>query len=734
MISWMIKNNMDKKGLFCLMLFFLLFLPFMASSFALNDRSSQQETQFELDEKTSLLKFLGLIPSSESIDYVQHKTQFQVHRLLTEQRHPKTWNLSDRVEQNAEAGLQMLFSVDEDIVRKLSSLGKEKDMLEQLVRSIEEAILHGQKIYIFGSGSSGCLAKQIEGAIWRSFWTAVRQRKKIWSKISPSVGDSIGERLIGEIPGGDPSLMNYSEELEDLSILGPLHLRDHKIERGDIVLCITESGETRSITRAILSALDQWKSKNLYDVEQASKKLYFIYNNADETLRNFEQSRKILDEPGISKINLSTGPQAIAGSTGMQAATINSFVLGHIIQMAIDRSLRRSLSKKEMEKLGFREPLSVQDLAEGFSDILKQVKKKIPALAKWADIEADTYKNGHHSTFLAQKALLTVLADIRERSKIFGIRSLDTVSEQERKCWAQIWTPSNDPEEAWTSLLGRPFHRIASSFAKSQPPNETDGESHGQNVIDRLIKSGGDFQSQYDLSFADFNIQYRGHEEGDMGVLIGAGSETFQLKENKSDSLRFLGLLQEKKVPVGLLFITGRREKNLEKFIRKIPGLDPKGKDVQVIISTDTRKDSLGMNQLIALKIILNAHSAALMARMGKIVGNTPAALSLHNLKNIDRATYLVRSHVNDVLCRPQWVKLYGVHKPISFGEANAVLYEALAFMENRGGRIDGEFEVALAVVRILESLRLNKPISISQAFDIVQGKGINYYLKNVGP
>jgi N-acetylmuramic acid 6-phosphate etherase len=730
----MIKNNMDKKGLFCLMLFFLLFLPFMASSFALNDRSSQQETQFELDEKTSLLKFLGLIPSSESIDYVQHKTQFQVHRLLTEQRHPKTWNLSDRVEQNAEAGLQMLFSVDEDIVRKLSSLGKEKDMLEQLVRSIEEAILHGQKIYIFGSGSSGCLAKQIEGAIWRSFWTAVRQRKKIWSKISPSVGDSIGERLIGEIPGGDPSLMNYSEELEDLSILGPLHLRDHKIERGDIVLCITESGETRSITRAILSALDQWKSKNLYDVEQASKKLYFIYNNADETLRNFEQSRKILDEPGISKINLSTGPQAIAGSTGMQAATINSFVLGHIIQMAIDRSLRRSLSKKEMEKLGFREPLSVQDLAEGFSDILKQVKKKIPALAKWADIEADTYKNGHHSTFLAQKALLTVLADIRERSKIFGIRSLDTVSEQERKCWAQIWTPSNDPEEAWTSLLGRPFHRIASSFAKSQPPNETDGESHGQNVIDRLIKSGGDFQSQYDLSFADFNIQYRGHEEGDMGVLIGAGSETFQLKENKSDSLRFLGLLQEKKVPVGLLFITGRREKNLEKFIRKIPGLDPKGKDVQVIISTDTRKDSLGMNQLIALKIILNAHSAALMARMGKIVGNTPAALSLHNLKNIDRATYLVRSHVNDVLCRPQWVKLYGVHKPISFGEANAVLYEALAFMENRGGRIDGEFEVALAVVRILESLRLNKPISISQAFDIVQGKGINYYLKNVGP
>jgi N-acetylmuramic acid 6-phosphate etherase len=730
----MINSNMDKKRFFSGMLFLLPIFLFIQATLALNSRTSQQESQSISEEKTSLLRFLGLIPSSESLDYVQNKTQFQMHTLLTEQRHPKTWNLRDRIDQDTEAGLQMIFSVDEDIVTRLQSLGREKDLLEQAVQSIEEAILSGKKIYIFGSGSSGCFAKQIESAFWRPFWTGIKQRKKIWSKVRLSVGDSIEERLIGEMPGGDQSLVNSPEEFEDLSTFGHLHLQDHKIEQGDIVLCITESGETPSVIRTILSALDQWKDKDLYSVEQTRKKLYFIYNNPAETLRNFEHSREVLDEPGISKINLSTGPQAIAGSTGMQAATINSFVLGHIIQIAIDRSLRRSLSKKEMAKLGFNESFAVEEVLEDFSDILKQVKRKIPALAKWTEIEADTYRNGHHSTFLAQNALMTVLADIRERSRAFHVPSLDTVKEQERKCWTQIWTPRTSPEDVWKFLLGRPFHGLASSSIKNPPANETDGPHHDQDAIRRVIKSGDNFQSLYDLSFADFNLQKRGPMEGDMGVLIGTDSEALQMKDKKSDFLKFLALFQDKEARIGLLFVIDKPEKKFAKVIQKIPGFDPEGKDVQVIIPVDIRNDPLGLNQLIALKIILNAHSAAVMARMGKVIGNTPADLSLHNLKNIGRATYLVQSHVNDVLQRPQWVKLYGVKKPISYGEANAVLYEALTFMENKGGMVDGETEVALSVIRVLESLRLNKPFSFHEAFQVVRGKGLHHYLKNVTP
>ena len=43
----------------------------------------------------------------------------------------------------------------------------------------------------------------------------------------------------------------------------------------------------------------------------------------------FQRSRKVLEEPGITKINLTTGPQAITGSTRMQATTIETFVVGN---------------------------------------------------------------------------------------------------------------------------------------------------------------------------------------------------------------------------------------------------------------------------------------------------------------------------------------------------------------------------------------------------------------------
>ena len=62
----------------------------------------------------SLLKLLGVTAAPESLDYVTAKTQFQLHMLLTEQRHPKTWSLGERIASDTEAGLRMLFAVDED--------------------------------------------------------------------------------------------------------------------------------------------------------------------------------------------------------------------------------------------------------------------------------------------------------------------------------------------------------------------------------------------------------------------------------------------------------------------------------------------------------------------------------------------------------------------------------------------------------------------------------------------
>ena len=55
--------------------------------------------------------------------------------------------------------------------------------------------------------------------------------------------------------------------------------------------------------------------------------------------------------------------------------------------------------------------------------------------------------------------------------------------------------------------------------------------------------------------------------------------------------------------------------------------------------------------------MLLNAHSTAVMARLGRVIGNTMTNVSPSNLKLIGRATFLIQSHVNDVLARPDWVE-----------------------------------------------------------------------------
>jgi septal ring factor EnvC (AmiA/AmiB activator) len=79
------------------------------------------------------------------MDYVVNKSQFQLHTLLTEQRHPKTWSLSDKIQKDTEAGLRQLFSVDEDIAAKLDELAAQPQAIDQLVAEIESALASERK-------------------------------------------------------------------------------------------------------------------------------------------------------------------------------------------------------------------------------------------------------------------------------------------------------------------------------------------------------------------------------------------------------------------------------------------------------------------------------------------------------------------------------------------------------------------------------------------------------------
>jgi N-acetylmuramic acid 6-phosphate etherase len=126
---------------------------------------------------------------------------------------------------------------------------------------------------------------------------------------------------------------------------------------------------------------------------------------------------------------------------------------------------------------------------------------------------------------------------------------------------------------------------------------------------------------------------------------------------------------------------------------------------------------------------LLNAHSTAVMAKLGRVVGNTMTNVSPSNLKLIGRATFLIQSHVNDVLQRPCWTRLYGRRRPVTYAEANAVLFDALRYVQNNPREAGQTAEVALSIIRILESLRLKKAFGAERALAIVKTTGLGRYL-----
>jgi hypothetical protein len=329
---------------------------------------------------SQVLELLDLKPSPQSVDYVDNKSQFHLFSLETEQRHPKTWNLSFAIQSDIEAGLRMLLSVDDDITAWIGGLIRYPAPLERASEAIVEAIGSGHQIYVYGCGATGRLAKQMESAFWRPFWHRV-QKHACWGKLRAHLPEDIAERLIGEMTGADRALVSSLEGFEDLPLIGRLQAEDRGLERGDVVFCVTEGGETSSVIGTILAALEQYGELNKERIQEARRRLYFVYNNPDGVLRPFQRSAAVIDNSAITKINLATGPQAITGSTRLQATTSETFVVGVILEEAICRLLRPHLSQEDLRGLGFGAEAGLAGRLSAFAGIKAAADDAVPMLA-----------------------------------------------------------------------------------------------------------------------------------------------------------------------------------------------------------------------------------------------------------------------------------------------------------------------------------------------------------------
>ena len=96
--------------------------------------------------------------------------------------------------QSTEEGLKQLISVDSDISNKFLEIIQDEGLMKrlaQLAEAMEEAIVtKGRKIYIYGCGSTGRLAKQIESETWKQFWDRVQaNHQTVWAKVCEHYGE-----------------------------------------------------------------------------------------------------------------------------------------------------------------------------------------------------------------------------------------------------------------------------------------------------------------------------------------------------------------------------------------------------------------------------------------------------------------------------------------------------------------------------------------------------------------
>ncbi len=576
-------------------------------------------------------------------EFLSREHTFRLGELLTESFHPKTKALSQTAKDNLPAAIRLLQSVDDEIPPAMAKVLRQ-DSFQELIKAFIEAMKKNKRIFFTGCGSTGRLSILLEAA-WRRFW---RNSKNELSEYVPNLED----RVFSVMAGGDFALIKSVEGYEDFPDFGRYQMKEHNVQSGDVVVAITEGGETPFVIGTAWEGFD------------VGARVFFVYNNPTEVLcRHVKRSREIIEEPLITRLDLTTGPMAITGSTRMQATTAELFVVGSALETALVRLLKDKLSQEQMLKSGLYE-FEPADYLRLLTELMEQLSgsEAVDMLTRATRFEEDIYRNGGLVTYMADSFLLDVLTDTTERSPTFMIPPFrkhgDTLSPNS---WAFVKDPFRTTEEAWHALLQREPRGLnwqrrvyeqlkAPAALKSQPPKLDNSEIYKFMIGNEPDPSRSDAPDSALVVIT---------AEGETDILMQTASQKFGPQYNKTAALA-----------IGL---TNAAPSTEETF--KFP-----------CSLTDS---PLQLWHHLAVKLILNTLSTATMVRMDRVIGNAMVWLSPSNKKLIDRGSRLIAQQTQ-----------------CSYEQACITLHEAMEEVES--GQKQGK-EVPSPVALAIERLRDKK-------------------------
>ncbi|PIP89244.1 MAG: hypothetical protein COW01_06890 [Bdellovibrionales bacterium CG12_big_fil_rev_8_21_14_0_65_38_15] len=218
--------------------------------------------------------------------------QFALGHLDTETPCPLTQNLSHEANNDPAKAWQSIFSVDFQMLEKLNEYSVK---IETLSKDVKATLDQGGRIFLAGCGATGRLSLSLE-AIWRFL--------------------NKNDQVISFMAGGDSALIRAIERFEDYPDLGARQLKELGFTNKDLLIASSEGGETPFVIGAAIEAAN------------IGGKSWFNYCNPNSQLMLLKRCETILKDKRIQKISFVLGPQALSGSTRMQASTALMLVGG----------------------------------------------------------------------------------------------------------------------------------------------------------------------------------------------------------------------------------------------------------------------------------------------------------------------------------------------------------------------------------------------------------------------
>lgn len=574
---------------------------------------------------------------ARSREFLKIADQFKLGVLATESSHPVTADLSETAKKSIPAALGLLFEVDRDVVEKYREFAGSGRAAE-IARVVVESLRAGGKLFFIGCGSTGRLSIQLD-SIWRDFWQ--RQREQ-----GLRAADEWEDRTFSVMAGGDFALIKAVEGFEDFTDFGKRQVEDLGVSSGDVVFAITEGGETSFVIGTAWKGLEN------------GAKVYFVYNNPDEVLiDNVQRSREVIQEPRIEKINLTTGPMAITGSTRMQATTIQLCVLLTVLEMAARELTRRADAASAPEEF-------LRALVEMHANL--RSRELCEQVGRLVAMEETVYRSGHKNNYFAGRLAIDMLTDTTERSPTFctpPFRKFDDTRASES--WAFLFTPEPDTPTAWNRLLKREPRCVEWS---KEEVRALVGEERAERTYEivRSISRAELMRFRIGLD----GLEYRRLGPGDSAVGIATEQEKDSLLSPGGFHRVRLEQAHAARARIGLVYVTISFDKlgmrhNAEEVAEFLGQWEPE--TIAVTVPVPQTNMLLDGVMRAGVKMLLNALSTCTMVRLGRVMGNYMIWVVPSNLKLIDRSTRYI-SRLTD----------------LSYEDANRLLFEVIEYVEPR--------------------------------------------------